>query len=64
MSSDAEDGGGLENKVVRFGAEWARFGEVAGARKRASILRQFVRWYLRYPGAKLPQRPPRRPEAG
>jgi hypothetical protein len=24
---------------------------------RAGIIRQFVRWYLRIPGAKLPQRP-------
>lgn len=24
---------------------------------RAGVIRQFVRWYLRVPGAKLPQRP-------
>jgi hypothetical protein len=24
---------------------------------RAGLIRQFIRWYLRVPGAKLPQRP-------
>jgi hypothetical protein len=28
---------------------------------RAGLIRQFVRWYLRVPGAKLPQRPERLP---
>jgi hypothetical protein len=35
---------------------WARFGEAAGNR-RASLLREFIRWWLRMPGAKLPVRP-------
>ena len=35
---------------------WARFGEAAGP-KRASLLRDFIRWYLRMPKAKLPPRP-------
>lgn len=26
---------------------------------RSGVIRQFVRWYLRVPGAKLPQRPER-----
>jgi hypothetical protein len=26
---------------------------------RSSVIRQFVRWYLRVPGAQLPQRPAR-----
>ena len=26
---------------------------------RAKVINQFLRWYLRRPGAKLPERPPR-----
>lgn len=40
---------------------WARFGSLAGAKNRAALLRAFIRWYLRLPGAKLPERPPRSP---
>jgi hypothetical protein len=40
---------------------WARFGAVAG-RNRAALLREFIRWYLRIPGAKLPARPERTPD--
>jgi hypothetical protein len=47
------------NRVVRLGDEWEELGEVTGKRGRAEIIRQLVRWYLRYPGAKLPERPPR-----
>jgi hypothetical protein len=28
---------------------------------RAKIINQFIRWYLRRPGAVLPERPPRQP---
>jgi hypothetical protein len=28
---------------------------------RGTVIKQFIRWYLRRPGAKLPERPPRRP---
>jgi len=27
------------------------------------VITQFLRWYLRHPGAKLPERPPRQPPA-
>jgi hypothetical protein len=27
------------------------------------VITQFLRWYLRMPGAKLPERPPRKPPA-
>lgn len=27
------------------------------------VIMQFLRWYLRVPGAKLPERPPRKPPA-
>lgn len=49
------------NRVVRLGDEWEELGEAAGERNRATVIRQLVRWYLRYPGAKLPERPPRQP---
>ncbi|MFE5516491.1 hypothetical protein ACFQ9Q_02015 [Streptomyces virginiae] len=32
-----------------------------GRSPRAKVLREFVRWYLRRPGAKLPERPPAGP---
>ncbi len=43
------------------GDKWKRFGTVAGTTKRSEILRAFIDWYLREPGAKLPERPPRQP---
>lgn len=51
------------NRVVRLGDEWDQLAETTGKRGRAAIIRQLVQWYLRYPGAKLPERPPRRPSA-
>lgn len=35
---------------------WDRFGAVARP-DRSTVLRAFVRWYVREPGAKLPRRP-------
>lgn len=49
------------NRVVRLGNEWDELATAAGKRKRAAVIRQLVQWYLRYPGVKLPERPPRRP---
>jgi len=37
--------------------EWKPFGERAGARGRTKVVRQFIRWYNRAPGAELPDRP-------
>lgn len=48
------------NRVIRMRQEWDELAEVAGKHKRAEVILQLVRWYLRYPGAKLPERPPRR----
>jgi hypothetical protein len=48
------------NRVVRLGDEWDELAEVAGSHKRAEVIRQLVRWYLRRPGARLPERPARR----
>lgn len=43
---------------------WQRFLEVASAAgmDRAALLRSFIKWYIREPGAKLPSRPPDPPE--
>lgn len=43
-------------------AEWIRFGELAGDRRRAEILRAFIAWYVHTPGAKMPRRPTAGPE--
>jgi hypothetical protein len=43
--------------------EWHPFEDAAktqhpeGYSPRASVVRQFIRWYMRRPGAKLPERP-------
>lgn len=37
---------------------WKAFGEAVGERNRSRVLREFIAWYCRVPGAKLPQRPP------
>jgi hypothetical protein len=48
-------------RVISAGDElWDPFGEVVGARNRSAILRQFMAWFLRLPGARLPERPPAR----
>lgn len=48
------------NRVIRLRGEWDELGEVAGKHKRAEVIRQLIHWYLRYPGARLPERPARR----
>lgn len=46
------------NRVIRINDEdWEEFGAQVGERQRAEIIRAFIRWHLRRPGAKLPQRP-------
>lgn len=48
------------NRVVRVdGKLWDAFGAATGLRERAEILREFMRWYIHEPGAKMPKRPPR-----
>jgi hypothetical protein len=39
--------------------QWDRFERLAGDRGRSEVIRKLVDWYLREPGAKLPERPPR-----
>lgn len=38
---------------------WDRFGWAAGAAgyDRSTVLREFMAWYVREPGAKMPRRP-------
>jgi hypothetical protein len=51
------------NRVVRIGDDdWEDLGTRAGTRNRAQVIRDLVAWYLRRPGAKLPERPPARTE--
>ncbi len=54
-------GRGTPRRVIRMGdVLWERFGQAAGraGADRAALIRQFVLWYARYPGAELPERPP------
>lgn len=54
---------GYQVKFRESKTTWARFGqaaEVAGT-NRSAILLAFMRWYIRRPGTKLPQRPPAGP---
>ena len=39
--------------------QWDRFEALVGDRGRSEVIRKLVDWYLREPGAKLPERPPR-----
>ena len=53
------------NRVVRIpDADWDDLGEHAGERNRANVLRALIAWYLRRPGAELPERPPAKGTAG
>ncbi|MFI6117455.1 hypothetical protein [Kitasatospora sp. NPDC051164] len=47
------------NRVMRLDDEdWDDLGARAGVRQRAAVVRALIRWYLRRPGAELPERPP------
>lgn len=53
-----------QHRSVRVSDEdWADLDTTAAAAgsDRAKIINQLLRWYLRRPGAKLPERPPARP---
>lgn len=47
--------------------EWEPFGDATravhpeGRSPRSRVIREFIRWYMRRPGAKLPERPPAGP---
>jgi hypothetical protein len=44
--------------------DWTDLGDTASAAgaDRAKVINAFIRWYLRRPGAKLPERPAQREE--
>ncbi|MGF2208992.1 hypothetical protein [Streptomyces albidoflavus] len=46
-------------RQIRIGDEWYDFDAAAKAQgtDRATVIRNFIAWYLRQPGAKLPERP-------
>ncbi|WP_263165431.1 hypothetical protein [Streptomyces sp. SCSIO ZS0520] len=48
-------------RQMRIGDEWYDFDAAAKAQgtDRASVIREFIAWYLREPGAKMPARPER-----
>jgi len=53
-----------KNRVVRIpDDEWEEFGTLVGPRKRTQVIRALMAWYMRRPGAKLPERPPKPPAA-
>lgn len=49
----------IRRQVAIADALWDRLGRLAGDRGRSEAIRALVAWYLREPGAKLPERPPR-----
>jgi hypothetical protein len=51
---------GTQHRSVRVSDEdWTDLGETASAADtdRAKVINSFIRWYLRRPGAELPERP-------
>lgn len=48
-------------RQMRIGDEWYDFDAAAKAAgtDRATLVREFIRWYLREPGARIPNRPAR-----
>ena len=52
---------GTQHRSVRIGDEdWADLRDAAAAagKDRATVIKEFIAWYLRRPGAKLPERAP------
>ncbi|MCI3240267.1 hypothetical protein [Streptomyces spinosisporus] len=50
-------------RQIRIGDQWYDFDEAAKAlgTDRATLIREFISWFLRKPGAKMPERPPAGP---
>jgi hypothetical protein len=46
-------------RQIRIGDDWYDFDHAAKAQgtERATVLRHFIAWYLRRPGATMPKRP-------
>ncbi|MGY4928020.1 hypothetical protein [Streptomyces sp. 900105755] len=66
MATD-DDEYGTPRRVRMSDEDWSAFLDATkamfpeGRSPRGPVLRQFVQWYLRRPGAKLPERPPAGP---
>lgn len=55
---DREHDGYAPIRAVRIDDElWESLGALEGRRRRSALIREFIRWYLRMPGGKLPRRP-------
>jgi hypothetical protein len=55
---------GTQHRSVRVSDDdWGDFDEAAKREDtdRGTVIKQFIRWYLRRPGARLPKRPGPRP---
>jgi hypothetical protein len=67
MTSETEASYDAQRKFRAPDDEWLPFESATraqhpeGRSPRARVLREFIRWYLRRPGAKLPVRPPAGP---
>lgn len=60
MSTD-RDRHTTPRRVISVGDRlWNLFGVLVGDRNRSAIIREFIAWYVRQPGATLPQRPAKR----
>ncbi|MFI9465722.1 hypothetical protein [Streptomyces xiamenensis] len=63
MSPDAETSYDTPKRFRAPNEEWESFEDATkavhpeGRGARAKVLREFMRWYMRRPGAKLPERP-------
>lgn len=56
----SKSGRGTARQTIRVDEDlWARFGGQAEAigKDRSTLLREFMRWYVREPGARMPKRP-------
>ena len=58
-SSDMPNAPKTPARQIRIGDEWYEFDAAAKSMgtERASVVREFIAWYLRKPGAKMPKRP-------
>lgn len=52
--------GPTPRRVIRIEQDlWDEFGRLVGEGNRSAVIREFIRWAIREPGATLPKRPPR-----
>jgi hypothetical protein len=67
MTTDTETEYDAQRKFRAPDDEWEPFEDATraqhptGRSPRGRVIREFIRWYMRRPGAKLPERPPAGP---